>query len=340
MLPACFSAARTMNIITIFCARNEADILETCVRHYARWSKKIFVVLHQCQDNSAEIIGHLQDEGLPIECSIDTGLLHEQAAMMTELLYRAADAGADWILPVDTDEFIVGDISRVLAEQDGLTPVRVPWKSYVPMPGDLPSEQNVLKRITHRRASEHPPWAKVIVPMKLLKDGTGKRLYAGNHGVMDGCGNPVPDVTTSLAMAHFPVRSAEQIKRKIYGGWLTNFADPRKPHGNTFQWKAIFEEMKRNDTITPEDLKRYALEYGMKIQWNRLPASYLDRGDTTWIPWDGEHETEPPVLDPVPCDFDLRYDVHEVEPIAVLLETAEAFATAYGECTFSKHPHS
>ncbi len=329
-----------MKITTIFCARNEADILEACVRHYAQWSSKIIVVLHQCVDNSKEIIEHLIREGLPIECRIDSGLLHEQSSMMTTLLFDAMNEGADWIVPVDADEFIIGDVPSILANQSGLSPIRVPWKCYVPMPEDHSEEKNVLRRITYRKASEHPPWYKVIVPTALLRDGSGKRLYAGNHGVMNADGTPVSDIDTTLTMAHFPVRSAEQIKRKVYGGWLTNIADIRKPHGNTFQWKAIFDEMKNNDIITPDDLKRHALEYGMKIQWNRLPSSFLSLGNTTWIPWDGEHSTELPVSDPVPCAFDIRYPIREAEPLAVLLETAESFARAYGECRFSKKPNA
>ena len=154
---------------------------------------------------------------------------------------------------------------------------------------------------------------------------------------MEPNGSWVQQCDTSLTMAHFPVRSKQQIQRKVYAGWLTYFADARKPHGNTFQWKAIFEEMKNSDAITPEDLQRYALEYSMKVQWNRLPSSYRERGDATWIPWDGDHTPESPVQDPVPCNFDIRYPIREVEPLAVLLETAEAFSIAYGESQLKKY---
>lgn len=49
-------------------------------------------------------------------------------------------------------------------------------------------------------------------------------------------------------------------------------------------------------------------------QW----SSNVDMGDATWIPWDGEHNTEPPVRDSVPCNFNIRYPVREVSALEVL----------------------
>ncbi len=124
---------------------------------------------------------------------------------MSELMREALRDGADWVLPLDADEFLHGDVISVLkAQGSDARVIRTPWKGYVPTQNDDVSEHNVLKRITHRRSHEYPRWYKMMIPKTT---DTSAGLCFGNHALIDVAGNRMPHTDTPLAVAHFPIRS-------------------------------------------------------------------------------------------------------------------------------------
>jgi hypothetical protein len=145
-----------MNIHVVVCARNEADIIEPFVRHTLQWAQKVHMVLHRCHDNSADIVRRLSDEGAPLFFEHDANLLHQHGATMTRLAHAAAQEGADWVFPIDVDEFVLGSVHDVCREGDASTPIEIPWRGYVPLPTDIKGDPNVLTRIQHRRICRMP----------------------------------------------------------------------------------------------------------------------------------------------------------------------------------------
>lgn len=301
-------------------ARNEADILEAHVRHHLRWASACTYVLHRCRDNSAEILERLKAEGLPVRYRTDERLHHEQAIVMTDLMRETVKDNADWILPLDADEFLSGDVASELAKALPDRPVSALVRNYVPMPGDSPDERCVLRRITHRKRSERPEWRKILVPRKVAEQST---LTFGNHSVRGADGMVVEPVPCALTIAHFPVRSDRQIRLKAYGGWLSHLSDPTRPGGATFQWKAVFDLCRRHERLAPRELTQLALGYASSDQWKSLPETFRQGG---WVKEDEAAADTEVVRDPVAHDFALRYPVSSVDPMAVLLETAEAVA--------------
>lgn len=317
-----------MKTRTISWARNEADILEAFVRHHAAFST-VEIVLHRCRDNSAEILEALQKEGLPVIWRTDERLAHDQAKVMSDMMRKAFADGADFVIPLDIDEFLTGDaVSALKSHGDDPRAIRLAWKGYVPTDGDNISERNVLKRITHRRNVESPQWYKMLVPRTAT---SANGLCYGNHALLDTSGRRLPHADTALAIAHFPVRSAKQMLRKIYGGWLSHCVDVGWGQGSTFQWKAAFERLKERPLL-PAELTQWALDYATDTQWKTLPASFTGGPLKLHDAQEKLSIDEPTlVLDPVQCAFDVRYPVTETEPMHVLLETAEEIALAYAE---------
>ena len=318
-----------MRIAAVVCARNEADVLETHIRHAARWASRIDVVLHRTLDNSSVILDQLRDEGLPLSYVQEDSLLHDHAGVTTRLVNAAAHWGADWIVPLDADEFLTGDVASVFARRSTDTVIQIPWRTYVPTACDLATEPNVLKKLTHRRVSETPQWYKVAAPGDLIRARRCTFAF-GNHSLLDENGRRVPADDTPLALAHFPVRSSDQIRRKVFGAWPANVAYPARRAGSTFQWEVIFELCKREPDVTLECLQELATEYGTRAQWNRLPASVRARAGTR-CPSDTDVPDRNLVLEPVEGEFDVRYQIACVEPQSMLLDSVEGFARAYGD---------
>ena len=216
---------------------------------------------------------------------------------------------ADWVLPLDADEFLRVEsreaLERALENAPTDRPAFLHPQSYIPTPADDPSELNPVARIRHRRAREVSQLGKVAVPAQLAADPS-LMLDQGNHFVVGDDNQRLPaEETGGITIAHYPVRSAAQLARKVFGGWLAERARfDRRPNG-AFQWKRTFDELAEGWEISPERLKQLALGYTM-----RTP----------------DDDPEPHVVeDPFPFQFELRYTGPlTVTPLAVLARTAEA----------------
>ena len=264
-----------MHIVTISWVRNEADVIEAFVRHHCAFADRMIIVDHRSQDDTGNILQRLKDEGLPLDLRSDHSFIHRQGEAMTDLLRELRQEEVGIVIPLDADEFLCtteGSSPRPALEaipQDITT--FVPWRTYVPLPEDLQEERNILRRITHRRLQESPQWHKVIIPGKLLH--MNAKMDMGSHALVDDTTktNVKHTVSPRLFLAHFPVRSAQQITGKVFGGWLSHVANPKRMPGSIFQWKAIFDQVKHGGTVDAVTLKNMALDYATERQWQALP---------------------------------------------------------------------
>ena len=297
-----------MRTVGISVVRNEADVIEAFVRHHTAQLDRIVVVDHRSQDNTAEIVRSLADEGLAVELRTDGSPAQRQTQLLSELMHEVAGE-ADWVVPLDADEFLVaegGSVREVLAGAPSDRVARVPWRTYVPAAGDDPAERHVLRRIRSRRAAEPRPVWKVVVPRAFC--GRGFRIDQGNHAVVSEAGDRVEHSSApGLFLAHLPVRSGEQLQRKVLGGWPSHLARVDARPGEAFQWKALFDRCLDPRPIDAEELYHLATTYGTEPGAAEAPL----------------------VVDPLPVQGgELRYAAREVSPLAVLAETAERLAEA------------
>ncbi len=306
----------TMQIVSISWVSNEADVIETFVRHHCAFLDRMIIVDRRSRDNTREILKQLQKEGLSLDVRYSDSVVHLQGEALTALLAELRIEAPDLVLPLDADEFLwksgAEDIRSVLGSLPKDKASLVPWHTYIPMPEDDASEINVLQRIRSRKTVELPQWHKVIIPKALLQKNP--KLEIGSHALIDGESgrNAEHSISNALFLGHFPVRTASQLAGKVFSGWLSHSANPKRVPGTAFQWKTLFDELKSGKEIDAESLKKLALDYGTRTQ------SEVSDGVT---------------LDPLPANFDLKYEAKRLPPLQILAESAEILAEKVAELT-------
>src|SRR5690242_16616279 len=79
--------------------KDEADIVADTVEATLREVDAMIVADNGSTDGTREILADL-----PVTVIDDPDPAYYQSVKMTELAAQAADAGADWVLPIDADE--------------------------------------------------------------------------------------------------------------------------------------------------------------------------------------------------------------------------------------------
>ncbi len=221
------AASKKHHIVAIGMVKNEMDIIESFVRHTLSFADELLLIDHQSSDKTAEILRSLQQEGLPLTVHTSQRVEYAQAEMTTELLYEAINEhGADIVIPLDADEFLVGtkagrSVREYLEELDADCIYELPWRRYIPYQPDVKREEFMLKRpvlgsVFRDGGNKCIIGARAVIENKL-------QLVQGNHYlyyVRDGqrLGMDMLDCQT-LEIAHFYWRSSEQFQTKIAVAW-------------------------------------------------------------------------------------------------------------------------
>jgi glycosyltransferase involved in cell wall biosynthesis len=199
--------------------KNELDIIEETLRHLADQDiDEILVADNGSSDGTLERLRELTQE-LPLHVALDEEPRYFQAAKMTALAQVAGRAGASWVVPFDADEFWFANersLGQFLRESDaGVVTARLfnvfpqedgdAWR-LDPVPGDLP-------KVAFR-------------PHRLA------RLAVGNHWITHP-GRP----GSGLYIAHYPWRSAKQLRLKTHQGAQALTARQRED-GIGWHWTA------------------------------------------------------------------------------------------------------
>ncbi len=246
-----------MRIVAITMVKNEIDIIEAMVRHTAAVADHVVVLDHASADGTRDVLTSLRSEGLPISIVEESTPAKRQGEWMTRLLhdYALDRHAADWVLPLDADEFVRPGRDGLIADAgDATQPVGLQMKTYVPEPDGDPAQLNPAVRITMRRRSE-PQWYKVFVPAGLARLA-GARLTEGNHELAIGETVLQSRPARSASIAHFPVRSPGQYMAKIAIGHLSRQVIPDRRSDWGFHYRAPFEQLKSD----PQSLSAHFAE--------------------------------------------------------------------------------
>jgi hypothetical protein len=254
-----------MYLATISIIRDEEDIIEDFVRHHAPLAERMYITLHRSHDGTADILERLKEEGLPLAVSRDETPHYAQAEILNRLMHTAAQDGAQRILVLDADEFLVSDepdMRDALEHTDPRIVTTIPWRTYVPHPSDDPAETSPVRRMRHRRDVERPAYHKLLIPGVIAPYG---ELPMGSHQLLQrSTGLPFPWVASpSLFLAHFPIRTEAQLRRKILQGWEAHSANPQRKPGQNFHWESLVERCRDVRPIGREELLGLALRYAM-----------------------------------------------------------------------------
>ncbi len=258
--------------------RDEADIIEDFVRHHGGIVEKMHITLNQSADGTRGILERLQREGLPLSLSEESSSHYPQAEVLTGLMRQAALEGADLIAVLDGDEFLrskTGTLAEALAATDLTQPTLLPWRTFVPTPEDDAAESSIPRRIRHYRSEERPQYCKLLIPASIARDPNATIPMGAHHLLNTKTGEPYPaTISSSLYLAHFPVRSEAQLRHKVLTGWTAYARHPARKAGENYHWEQLFLRCQDPSPILPEELREIALRYAMR-DFDATPSPIL-----------------------------------------------------------------
>ena len=255
-----------MRIVGVSMVRNEADLIESFVRHHCARLDRLLVVDHGSTDRTREILAALHAEGLPLDLAETPVLGNLQAKVLTQSMRALVRReGADFAFALDADEFLRADRATLEAAlralpADGVGELR--WLTHVP--GD-DGAGHPLQRLRWRVPEDADKYVKVVVGGALAaRDGW--TLAPGNHAVLSTAGGRLAGIDArplpGLRIAHLPFRSVEQLVVKVVQGWLGT----RLQEGTAAQagllaahWRRLFDHYLAGGRFEPHDLRRVAI---------------------------------------------------------------------------------
>jgi len=286
--------------IAISGVRNERDIIEAFVRHTAALVDHLMIIDNGSTGGTREILTSLAADGLPIIVNYGDPVGQWQARWMTALMAEAArEPEAEWILPLDADEFLPAKIHSLLATRPSgagaRRPVRIPVRSYVPDPLDDSGEHNPVIRMHHYlvQAPEESLWKfKIIVPAELARM-PDVSLAQGNHDLIRNGDLLEADVAEQgFFLAHFPVRAVEQFTTKIAVGWLQYLTMSKRSEGWGFHKRAAYERLRKDTTVFARNFHAELLLSCIMPDERSTPQIADDRADYLGGPLKYTLETE------------------------------------------------
>lgn len=249
-------------IAVISMVKNEADIIESFVRHTLTFADVMLVAEHRSTDATPKILEKLQAEGLPLQVMEISAVEQVQSEVLTQLMMRAAvQEKADIILPLDADEFLVTDRAENCRQQlqrlDSRKIFSLDWVRYVLAEPEIGQSEFLLSRNCLReRAPE--VLKKVIVGSQVLEQAA-LFLTQGSHAMAYRDSQELMAIETQpvvgMHLAHFPWRGQEQASSKEACGWLTNVAKYSVHTNMANHWHRSFQCLQRGECLRPAPLK-------------------------------------------------------------------------------------
>jgi len=284
-----------MRLFGVAMVRDEADVVETFVRHNLSILDGLAVVDHGSLDGTADILARLRGEGLPLVLTRADEPGFFQSRHLTELARGVLGQGADFVFVLDADEFLKVASRPVLETALAAVPAGmhalVHWQTYVP--DDLESAQafgpgHLWWRLETERHAMH----KVVVSRALLSDPSAC-ITDGNH-LVSRPGLAAPPRHARLpadivALAHCPIRSRDQLAAKVITGYLADLAAQAPGREFAHHWGELYRELRTGGVLPAETLREIACNYTLpRAKWR--PVSEIEL-----------------VEDPVPLRVELRY---------------------------------
>lgn len=260
-------------IVTITMVKNEADIIEYFIRYTLNFADEMIFIDNGCADGTIEIINRIREEGYKIRVYNEAHVFYEQFKLDNKYIQLLAKEDFDLIIPLDADEFLASNAGLIeqlnCVGNDKITLVK--WRTFCL--NDDKKGSNLFERNNMLRVNESTPFTKVILPVQLIR--SNKFLVSmGHHNVI---GDSLCKVENDeIFVAHFPVRSEEQIKLKIYQGVISQLMSSYR-RVVAFHWKELFDDIKRGKF----DLVRYSREYALTEE--RSTVDYIEQPlDISW----------------------------------------------------------
>lgn len=223
-----------MTVIAVCMVRDEADIIAATVGQMLTQVDYVIVADNGSTDDTRDIVQRF-DRVTVID---DPDPAYHQSRKMTALAQRAAEMGADWVVPFDADEWWWSPHGRIAnyLERLSFDVVEAVLYDHVAT-GQDSTDPDPVRRLPWRRSTQ------VAMPKVACRFRPGMRIEQGNHSVTY---NDRPAaIAAGLHVHHYPYRSVEQFIRKVRNGAAAYNADPaiRPDFGAHWrQWGRLLDE--------------------------------------------------------------------------------------------------
>jgi hypothetical protein len=224
-----------VKITAVMTVRNAADLLGAVIRHHRRAAgvDEVLVVDNDSADATPSLLERLAATDSAVRWRRDVGTFRH-GEVLTELAREAADRGADWIVPVDADEFWwsrAGSLRATLLDTpDDVGAWICPVRQFVQRRRVLRSHPAALLTMTHAATPMGTPdTAEDLVtsgqiafvemdypPKVVVRAGPDLEIHTGGHSVagFEGVGR----VSGDLEVLHAPLTSREALRRRAEHG--------------------------------------------------------------------------------------------------------------------------
>jgi len=261
-----------MRLVAVSIVKNEADIIEAFVRHAAAWVDHHLIFDHESTDGTRQILAGLVREGASITLFTDDAPGHLQQFRSNHLTRVAAEShDADWVVPLDADEFVIGadraGLEHALAAAGDNLAANIPLLEYCPTEGDDGSVINPALRLHYCRA-QFSPTRKLLIPRRLALDpsvSAGKGSHTLNRGSEVLPDRPLPD---GFYLAHLALRSPEHQFLRVVRAELQRQSRGRAAAGLDLHYRLGYQLLAENPRLffstveqSTENLTRRPIEY-------------------------------------------------------------------------------
>ncbi len=288
--------SRAKRLVAISGVRNERDVIEAFVRHTTALFDHLMMVDNGSTDGTREILASLVGEGLPVTVKYGDSLGYSQSEWMTALMHEAAqDLEAEWILPLDADEFISANVRELLSpgcaapSRDRVMAIQL--RTYLPDGGSAGRVNPFLRAhryLVHTAGNWEP---KVIVPASIARE-PDVVLEQGNHMVSRNFSKIESEpLSDKFFIAHFPIRSAGQYSAKVAIGWLQYLATPGRSETSGYHWRDAFERLKTGAASFAADFDGEVSRFCSRS--GETPESITLEGPADYLGGDLKYSSDP-----------------------------------------------
>ena len=254
---------RPLKVVGVMMVKKESDIIRASVTNNLRFCDSLRILDNGSKDDTFAILKNLASEGWAVNLCQDNRFSYEQSEKVTALYHEAANHDcADIVIPLDADEFIQAPDVNCFREALASIPEQGigywNWRNY------LPWNLNSLKlneRFSRYQQSQN---VKIVIRVPPRHVCSRDKISQGSHRLFRPHSNP-PEVYLpfdSIYLAHFPVRSIQQIVSKALAGWMaTRVASGQR---GCFHWKALCDEIMDGKSFDRNWLIWQALDYASR----------------------------------------------------------------------------
>ena len=245
-----------MLVYGISMVRNEADIIRLNVLyHLASGIDRMLVVDNGSTDGTDRVLQQLSLQDARVRWSRDDGPFLP-SRVMTKLAREAFEEGADWVVPVDADEFWHapgGDLRGVLEDAEaGVLKARA--VNFIQRRSQGESSPDALIHMTGRAAAPVGPpghaqslvesgqiaFVEKVYPQKCVCRPTAEvQIETGHHSISGANGPRVR--TEELLCLHAPMRSRAALAERIYSAGRASVAGRNPKQGRNRQRLAALQ---------------------------------------------------------------------------------------------------